>query len=288
MAIPQLLVHDQKDNVGVVVVEGLKAGTDMLGVVTETDNSTFKLKAKMDVPIGHKVALKPTSRRATRSSSTARTSATHGRRHRRGRARARPKSQDQALVKEAEHMAAKANGKRREDERQPDASAAGGARTAASACATTSSSCRSTICRTRPARRSPTTSRARWRCRTPMAGCSSAPTSSCIFRTLIGTGANPNVAAVVVIGIEDGWTKRVVDGIAKTGKPVVGFGIEGTATSPPSPRPRTRPRNSCSGPPSCSARSAASTSCGSRPSAARATPRPASPPARPSATCTTS
>jgi (2R)-sulfolactate sulfo-lyase subunit beta len=47
------------------------------------------------------------------------------------------------------------------------------------------------------------------------------------FRTLIGTGSNPNVAAVVVIGIEDGWTKRVVDGIAKTGKPVAGFGIEG-------------------------------------------------------------
>jgi (2R)-sulfolactate sulfo-lyase subunit beta len=48
------------------------------------------------------------------------------------------------------------------------------------------------------------------------------------FRTLIGTGSNPNVAAVVVIGIEDGWTKRVVDGIAATGKPVTGFGIEGT------------------------------------------------------------
>jgi (2R)-sulfolactate sulfo-lyase subunit beta len=48
------------------------------------------------------------------------------------------------------------------------------------------------------------------------------------FRTLIGTGCNPNVAAVVVIGIEDGWTKRVVDGIAATGKPVCGFGIEGT------------------------------------------------------------
>jgi (2R)-sulfolactate sulfo-lyase subunit beta len=47
------------------------------------------------------------------------------------------------------------------------------------------------------------------------------------FRTLIGTGSNPNVAAVVVIGIEDGWTNRVVDGITKTGKPVVGFGIEG-------------------------------------------------------------
>src|SRR3989440_6569470 len=48
------------------------------------------------------------------------------------------------------------------------------------------------------------------------------------FRTLIGTGANPNVAAVIVIGIEDGWTKRVVDGIRKTGKAVEGFGIEGT------------------------------------------------------------
>ncbi|MCO4862651.1 MULTISPECIES: UxaA family hydrolase [Cupriavidus] len=47
------------------------------------------------------------------------------------------------------------------------------------------------------------------------------------FRTLIGAGSNPNVAAVVVIGIEEGWTKKVVDGIAQTGKPVVGFGIEG-------------------------------------------------------------
>jgi (2R)-sulfolactate sulfo-lyase subunit beta len=47
------------------------------------------------------------------------------------------------------------------------------------------------------------------------------------FRTLIGTGCNPNVAAVVVIGIEEGWTRKVVDGIAATGKPVCGFGIEG-------------------------------------------------------------
>ena len=46
------------------------------------------------------------------------------------------------------------------------------------------------------------------------------------FRTLIGTGSSPNVAAVVVVGIEDQWTKRVVDGIAATGKPVQGFGIE--------------------------------------------------------------
>jgi len=47
------------------------------------------------------------------------------------------------------------------------------------------------------------------------------------FRTLIGTGANPNVAAAVVVGIEPNWTGRVVDGIAATGKPVDGFWIEG-------------------------------------------------------------
>jgi (2R)-sulfolactate sulfo-lyase subunit beta len=48
------------------------------------------------------------------------------------------------------------------------------------------------------------------------------------FRTMIGTGANPNVAACVVIGIEPGWTNRIVEGIGKTGKPVAGFSIEGT------------------------------------------------------------
>jgi (2R)-sulfolactate sulfo-lyase subunit beta len=47
------------------------------------------------------------------------------------------------------------------------------------------------------------------------------------FRTLIGTGSNPNVAACIVIGIEPSWTGRVVDGIASTGKPVAGFSIEG-------------------------------------------------------------
>src|SRR6476646_9626139 len=47
------------------------------------------------------------------------------------------------------------------------------------------------------------------------------------FRTMIGNGANPNVAAAVVIGIEPNWTERIVEGIAATGKPVVGFAIEG-------------------------------------------------------------
>ena len=48
------------------------------------------------------------------------------------------------------------------------------------------------------------------------------------FRTMIGTGANPNVAACVVIGIEPGWTKVVADGIRETGKPVAEFAIEQT------------------------------------------------------------
>lgn len=60
MSVPQLLVHDADDNVGVVVVEGLTAGTDMLCVVTH-DNSDFRLTAKADIPIGHKVALKDLS-----------------------------------------------------------------------------------------------------------------------------------------------------------------------------------------------------------------------------------
>ena len=58
MSAPHFLVHSPTDNVGVVVVEGLKAGTSMIGVITETDETT-KIKAKHDIPIGHKVALKP-------------------------------------------------------------------------------------------------------------------------------------------------------------------------------------------------------------------------------------
>ncbi|MFN3549183.1 MAG: UxaA family hydrolase [Mesorhizobium sp.] len=57
MSIPHLLVHEHDDNVGVVVVEGLKAGTAMLAVVT-ADNSSFEVEARADIPIGHKVALK--------------------------------------------------------------------------------------------------------------------------------------------------------------------------------------------------------------------------------------
>lgn len=56
MANPQLLVHDKRDNVGVVVVEDLNKGDEMLCVITE-DDSDFTLVVQEDVPIGHKVAL---------------------------------------------------------------------------------------------------------------------------------------------------------------------------------------------------------------------------------------
>jgi (2R)-sulfolactate sulfo-lyase subunit alpha len=58
--IPQLLVHNRRDNVGVVVVENLTAGTDLLCVVTE-DNSEFRGVLNQNVPLGHKVALKDLS-----------------------------------------------------------------------------------------------------------------------------------------------------------------------------------------------------------------------------------
>ncbi|MCI1859550.1 MAG: UxaA family hydrolase [Sporolactobacillus sp.] len=52
------------------------------------------------------------------------------------------------------------------------------------------------------------------------------PDLELFFRTIIGNGSNPNVAAVIVIGIEPKWTERIVEGIKKTGKPVAGFSIE--------------------------------------------------------------
>ena len=58
---PHVLAHAHEDNVAVVVVEGLKAGTKARGVITH-DDSTFELDVHADVPIGHKVALKDLKR----------------------------------------------------------------------------------------------------------------------------------------------------------------------------------------------------------------------------------
>ena len=109
------------------------------------------------------------------------------------------------------------------------------------------------------------------------------------FRTLIGAGSNPNVAAVVVIGIEEQWTKKVADGIAATGKPVAGFGIELHGDHDTIMRASKAAREYLQWASEKHARRVRSSrSSGCRPSAANRTPRPAAAPIRPSATRSTS
>ncbi len=51
------VLHDAKDTVAVVVVEGVKAGTAMTGWIMDEDRMV-DVVAQQDIPIGHKVALK--------------------------------------------------------------------------------------------------------------------------------------------------------------------------------------------------------------------------------------
>ncbi len=49
------VVHDEDDSVGVVVVEGMKAGQELTGWIMDQDRE-IKVRAKSDVPMGHKPA----------------------------------------------------------------------------------------------------------------------------------------------------------------------------------------------------------------------------------------
>ena len=51
------VLHDAKDTVAVVVVEGVTAGTAMSGWIMDEDRM-MTIEARQDIPIGHKVALK--------------------------------------------------------------------------------------------------------------------------------------------------------------------------------------------------------------------------------------
>jgi (2R)-sulfolactate sulfo-lyase subunit alpha len=51
------VLHDPRDTVAVVVVEGVKAGAELNGWVMDEDRMVG-LAARQDIPIGHKVALK--------------------------------------------------------------------------------------------------------------------------------------------------------------------------------------------------------------------------------------
>ena len=58
------VVHDENDSVGVVVVEGVKAGQKLSGWIMDQDKS-LEVTAKSDIPIGHKLAIKPIANGAT-------------------------------------------------------------------------------------------------------------------------------------------------------------------------------------------------------------------------------
>jgi (2R)-sulfolactate sulfo-lyase subunit alpha len=52
------VVHDEGDSVGVIVVEGVKSGDELTGWVMDQDTD-ITFKAASDIPIGHKLAIKP-------------------------------------------------------------------------------------------------------------------------------------------------------------------------------------------------------------------------------------
>jgi (2R)-sulfolactate sulfo-lyase subunit alpha len=56
-AMIHFVVHEEGDGVGVVVVEGVKAGQELAGWIME-DDKDIKLTARNDIPIGHKLALR--------------------------------------------------------------------------------------------------------------------------------------------------------------------------------------------------------------------------------------
>jgi (2R)-sulfolactate sulfo-lyase subunit alpha len=51
------VVHDEHDSVGVVVVEGIRAGQELEGWIMDQDK-TVKVMAQQDIPIGHKLAIR--------------------------------------------------------------------------------------------------------------------------------------------------------------------------------------------------------------------------------------
>ena len=52
------VVHDEGDSVGVVVVEGVRAGAELTGWIMDQDRD-ITFTAASDIPIGHKLAIKP-------------------------------------------------------------------------------------------------------------------------------------------------------------------------------------------------------------------------------------
>ena len=58
------VVHDEDDSVGVVVVEGVKAGQRINGWIMDQDKDIV-VDARSDIPIGHKLAIRALAKDAT-------------------------------------------------------------------------------------------------------------------------------------------------------------------------------------------------------------------------------
>ena len=56
MSQPDLIIHDEKDNVGVVVIEPTKKGQDCSAWIMENDKSV-QIQSKDEIPLGHKIAM---------------------------------------------------------------------------------------------------------------------------------------------------------------------------------------------------------------------------------------
>ena len=56
MSQTDLIIHDKKDNVAVVVIESTKKGQDCSAWIMENDK-TVKVNSISEIPLGHKIAL---------------------------------------------------------------------------------------------------------------------------------------------------------------------------------------------------------------------------------------
>ena len=56
MSQTDLIIHDEKDNVAVVVIETTKKGQDCSAWIMENDK-TIKVSSVAEIPLGHKIAL---------------------------------------------------------------------------------------------------------------------------------------------------------------------------------------------------------------------------------------
>ena len=56
MSNTDIIIHDDKDNVGVVVIDSTKKGQEYSCWIMENDK-TIKIKSINEIPLGHKIAL---------------------------------------------------------------------------------------------------------------------------------------------------------------------------------------------------------------------------------------